>query len=62
MAIGLDNDCIEGRIYWGDISTKKIISSKYDGSDIKTFIGDGNKLNQEKDKQFAKKKLLTLTF
>lgn len=41
MAIGLDKDCVEGRIYWGDISTKKIISAKYDGSDIQTFIADG---------------------
>ncbi|CAD7078769.1 unnamed protein product [Hermetia illucens] len=38
MAIGLDNDCAEGRIYWGDISAKKIMSSKYDGTDVKPFI------------------------
>ncbi|XP_067632308.1 nidogen [Eurosta solidaginis] len=40
MAIGLDKDCVEGRIYWGDISTKKIISAKYDGTDSKTFLAD----------------------
>ncbi|XP_030387552.1 nidogen-1 [Scaptodrosophila lebanonensis] len=38
MAIGLDKDCVEGRIYWGDISTKKIMSSKYDGTDARPFI------------------------
>ncbi|XP_017069043.1 nidogen [Drosophila eugracilis] len=38
MAIGLDKDCVEGRVYWGDISTKKIVSAKYDGSDLRTFI------------------------
>lgn len=41
MAIGLDNDCAEGRIYWGDISAKKIMSSKYDGTDVKPFITEG---------------------
>lgn len=41
MAIGLDKDCVEGRIYWGDISSKKIVSAKYDGTDLKTFIADG---------------------
>ncbi|TDG47937.1 hypothetical protein AWZ03_005718 [Drosophila navojoa] len=38
MAIGLDKDCVEGRIYWGDISARKIISSKYDGTDERVFI------------------------
>ncbi|XP_017118518.1 nidogen [Drosophila elegans] len=38
MAIGLDKDCVEGRVYWGDISTKKIVSAKYDGSDARPFI------------------------
>lgn len=41
MAIGLDKDCVAGRIYWGDISTKKIISAKYDGTDVKPFITEG---------------------
>jgi nidogen (entactin) len=40
MAIGLDKDCAEGRIYWSDISTKTIQSSKYDGSDKKMFINE----------------------
>ncbi|XP_002089929.3 nidogen [Drosophila yakuba] len=38
MAIGLDKDCVEGRVYWGDISTKKIVSAKYDGTDLRPFI------------------------
>ncbi|EDW61724.1 nidogen [Drosophila virilis] len=38
MAIGLDKDCVEGRVYWGDISAKKIISAKYDGTDERIFI------------------------
>lgn len=42
MAIGLDKDCVEGRVYWGDISTKRIISSRYDGSDQRPFLSDGN--------------------
>lgn len=40
MAIGLDKDCIEGRVYWSDISAKKIISAKYDGTDSRPFITD----------------------
>lgn len=43
MAIGLDKDCVEGRVYWGDISAKKIISAKYDGTDERIFISTGNK-------------------
>ncbi|XP_037942070.1 nidogen-like [Teleopsis dalmanni] len=38
MAIGLDKDCVEGRVYWGDISAKKIVSAKYDGTDMRSFI------------------------
>ncbi|XP_017839052.1 nidogen [Drosophila busckii] len=38
MAIGLDKDCVEGRVYWGDISAKKILSAKYDGTDGREFI------------------------
>ncbi|XP_059616809.1 nidogen [Phlebotomus argentipes] len=40
MAIGVDNDCTEGRVYWSDISSKNIMSSKYDGSDKKVFISE----------------------
>ncbi|XP_046389156.1 nidogen-like isoform X2 [Ischnura elegans] len=38
MAIGIDVDCQEGRVYWSDIIGKTIKSSKYDGSDIQTFL------------------------
>lgn len=38
MAIGVDKDCAEGRIYWSDISAKQIFSCKYDGTDRKPFI------------------------
>lgn len=41
MAIGLDKDCVEGRVYWGDISAKKIVSAKYDGTDARPFITTG---------------------
>lgn len=40
MAIGLDKDCAEGRVYWSDITAKAIYSSKYDGADKKIFISD----------------------
>lgn len=38
MAIGLDKDCVEGRVYWGDISAKKIVSAKYDGTEVRSYI------------------------
>ncbi|KAH8320608.1 hypothetical protein KR067_005779 [Drosophila pandora] len=38
MAIGLDKDCVEGRVYWGEITTKKIVSAKYNGSDVRPYI------------------------
>lgn len=43
MAIGLDKDCSQGRVYWSDISNKQIVSVKYDGTDRQVFIKDGNK-------------------
>lgn len=46
MAIGLDKDCVEGRVYWGDISTKKILSVKYDGTDEREFITTGKSLTR----------------
>lgn len=42
MAIGVDKDCSTGRIYWSDISTKQILSAKYDGTDKKVFIEEGD--------------------
>lgn len=41
MAIGIDKDCSQGRIYWSDISSKEIVSVKYDGTDRKPFITEG---------------------
>nr|XP_022918931.1 nidogen-2-like [Onthophagus taurus] len=38
VAVGLDVDCMEGRIYWGDISGKAIRSSNYLGNDKKVFL------------------------
>ncbi|KAG4067397.1 hypothetical protein HA402_011951, partial [Bradysia odoriphaga] len=40
MAIGLDKDCSQGRVYWSDISNKQIVSVKYDGTDRQIFIKD----------------------
>lgn len=40
MAIGVDKDCAEGRVYWSDITAKAILSAKYDGSDKKTFVSE----------------------
>lgn len=40
MAIGVDKDCVEGRVYWSDISAKAIFSAKYDGTDKKTFVSE----------------------
>lgn len=42
MAIGLDKDCSQGRVYWSDISNKQIVSVKYDGTDRQIFINEGN--------------------
>lgn len=41
MAIGIDKDCLTGRVYWSDITTKQIYSSKFDGTDKKSFITEG---------------------
>ncbi|XP_069687047.1 nidogen [Periplaneta americana] len=38
MAIGIDIDCIGGRVYWGDIAGRTIRSSKYDGTDVQDFL------------------------
>lgn len=41
MAIGVDKDCLLGRVYWSDISSKHIYSVKYDGTDKQPFITEG---------------------
>lgn len=43
MTIGLDKDCVEGRIYYGDLMTRRIMSAKYDGSDVRPFITENIK-------------------
>ncbi|XP_030745606.1 nidogen-2 isoform X2 [Sitophilus oryzae] len=40
-AVGLDIDCLEGRVYWSDISGRAIRSSLYNGSDKVDFINSG---------------------
>lgn len=42
MAIGLDIDCQDGRVFWSDITGKTIKSSNYDGSLIENFLTQGN--------------------
>ncbi|KAG8236148.1 hypothetical protein J437_LFUL001582 [Ladona fulva] len=38
VAVGIDIDCQEGRVYWSDVNGRTIKSSKYDGSDIQIFL------------------------
>lgn len=38
IAVGLDVDCLEGRIYWSDVSGGAIRSSLYNGTDKTDFI------------------------
>lgn len=40
MAIGLDIDCYEGRVYWSDITGKAIKSSNYNGTGFQDFVLD----------------------
>ncbi|XP_018565224.1 nidogen-2 [Anoplophora glabripennis] len=39
-AVGLDVDCMEGRIYWSDITGRAIRSALFDGSKKEDFIKD----------------------
>ncbi|KAJ8922644.1 hypothetical protein NQ315_007676 [Exocentrus adspersus] len=39
-AVGLDIDCLEGRVYWSDITGRAIRSSLFNGSDKADFIKD----------------------
>lgn len=41
MAIGLDIDCLAGRVYWSDVNGKAIRSSAYNGSGTADFITNG---------------------
>ena len=40
-AVGLDIDCMEGRVFWTDISGRAIRSSLFNGSDKVDFIVNG---------------------
>ncbi|KAF7287931.1 hypothetical protein GWI33_000273 [Rhynchophorus ferrugineus] len=39
-AVGLDIDCLEGRVFWSDVSGKAIRSSFYNGSSKEDFIAN----------------------
>jgi hypothetical protein len=41
--LGIDVDCLGGRVYWSDIAGQSIKSSKYDGTDIQDFLTSGMK-------------------
>lgn len=55
MVIGIDKDCSQGRVYWSDISSRQILSAKYDGTDKKIFIQEGIRPN----KKYIKKHFFT---
>lgn len=40
-AVGLDVDCLEGRVYWSDISGRAIRSSFLNGTDKGDFVTQG---------------------
>lgn len=52
MVIGIDKDCSQGRVYWSDISSRQILSAKYDGTDKKIFIQEGIRQNKNTSKAF----------
>lgn len=41
--LGIDIDCLGGRVYWSDIAGQSIKSSKYDGTDVQDFLTSGMK-------------------
>jgi nidogen (entactin) len=43
VLLGIDVDCLEGRVYWSDIAGQSIKSSKYDGTDVQNFLTTGTK-------------------
>lgn len=43
MAIGLDIDCAEGKVYWSDITGRMIKTSKYDGTSLTSFLTNGKR-------------------
>ncbi|CAH0560102.1 unnamed protein product [Brassicogethes aeneus] len=40
VSVGLDIDCIDGRVYWSDITNRAIRSSTFNGSEKQDFIRD----------------------
>jgi hypothetical protein len=40
--IGIDIDCLEGRVYWSDVNGRVITSAAYNGSNSKVFLNSGN--------------------
>lgn len=47
-AVGLDIDCLEGRVYWSDVSGRAIRSALFNGSNKIDFIKEGNKINSHR--------------
>lgn len=41
IAVGLDVDCVSGRVYWGDVVGNTIKRIAYDGSGFETFLRTG---------------------
>ncbi|XP_014255919.1 nidogen-1 isoform X1 [Cimex lectularius] len=37
-AIGIATDCVEGKVYWSDVSGNKIYKANYDGSELEEFL------------------------
>lgn len=40
-AVGLDIDCLEGRVYWSDVSGRVIRSALFNGSNKIDFMKEG---------------------
>lgn len=38
IAVGVDVDCTEQRVYWSDVASKSIKSMLYNGTGITTFL------------------------
>lgn len=41
IAVGIDTDCLTGKIYWGDVGAGAIKRASYDGSDFEQFLSYG---------------------
>ncbi|KAF6207786.1 hypothetical protein GE061_016234 [Apolygus lucorum] len=38
VAVGITTDCVEGKVYWSDLSRNTIRRAKYDGSEAEEFL------------------------